>query len=342
MDYLHLSEVLGAQHPLSDQPDEMMFIVIHQATEFWLKLAMFESARRRTGSPQTISARIQGAGTGRQDPTRADRSWQVLATMTPADYLTFRSLFGTASGLQSVQYRESSSCSAAVTANISTPMTKRRATRLESTLEEPSLYDEALLLLRRRSLLQSLDREWSAERVRSDDVTDVLARGHRKPDEHWDLYELAEKLVDLEHAFSRWRYEHSGPSIASSATTRIRRHLRARISQAGTRLHLLPRRLSDVSTELKPPRARRRPSRFADEPRPPQPGRAMSEASPTQPGGFTARPAPPRFGSTRPVPSRETKTMSETRHIGTAYLPFFFFFFFFFFKKKKKKKKIQT
>ena len=208
-DYLHLSDVLGAQHPLSDQPDEMMFIVIHQATELWLKLAVFEirQAKDRIAADDLGPAFKALARVARIQHVLIE-SWQVLATMTPADYLTFRSLFGTASGLQSVQYREVEFLLGRRDGRYLDAHDGEARTRLESTLEEPSLYDEALLLLRRRSLLQSVDREWSAEHVRSDDVTHAWLEVYRKPDEHWDLYELAEKLVDLEHAFSRWRYEH--------------------------------------------------------------------------------------------------------------------------------------
>lgn len=208
-DYLHLREVLGAQHPLSDEPDEMMFIVIHQATELWLKLVVYEvrQAMEHIASDDLGPAFKALARVARIQHVLIE-SWQVLATMTPADYLTFRSLFGAASGLQSVQYREIEFLLGRRDARYLRGHDPVSRGQLEEVLAAPSLYDEALLLLRRRGLLGSVDREWASEHQPSEDVVEGWLIVYREPEEHWDLYELAEKLVDLEHAFSRWRYEH--------------------------------------------------------------------------------------------------------------------------------------
>ena len=208
-DYLHLEDVLGAQHPLSDQPDEMMFIVIHQATELWLKLVTFETrlAMRHIAADDLGPAFKALARVARIQHVLIE-SWQVLATMTPTDYLAFRSLFGTASGLQSLQYREIEFLLGRRDRRYLETYDGPDRARLEEVLAAPSLYDEALLLLGRRDILAVKERDWSEQHEPSDDVAAAWLGVYRSPDDHWGLYELAEKLVDLEHAFSRWRYEH--------------------------------------------------------------------------------------------------------------------------------------
>lgn len=186
-----------------------MFIVIHQATELWLKLVTFETrpAMHHIAADDVSPALKALARVARIQHVLIE-SWQVLSTMTPTDYLTFRSLFGSASGLQSSQYREIEFLLGRRSVRYLDIHGAESRARLEDTLAAPSLYDEALLLLERRGLLGPVDREWSNEHEPSDDVTDAWLDVYRDPARHWDLYELAEKLVDVEHAFSRWRYEH--------------------------------------------------------------------------------------------------------------------------------------
>ncbi len=187
----------------------MMFIVIHQATELWLKLVTFETrlAMRHIAADDLGPAFKALARVARIQHVLIE-SWQVLSTMTPTDYLTFRSLFGSASGLQSSQYREIEFLLGRRSIRYVDMFDGDNRARLENTLAAASLYDEALLLLERRGLLVSVDRDWSSEHEPSDEVTDAWLAVYLDPARHWDLYELAEKLVDVEHAFSRWRYEH--------------------------------------------------------------------------------------------------------------------------------------
>lgn len=208
-EYLHLDQVLTAQHPLSNQHDETLFIIIHQATELWLKLVIHEvSMAIRWIAADDLGPAFKALARVARIQHVLIESWQVLATMTPADYLEFRHLFGSASGLQSTQYR------------VVEFLLGRRderyvrgddVARLETVLAAPSLYDESLLLLSRRGFDipdAVIDRDWSVEHVAHPAVLDAWVEVYRDPETHWDLYELAEKLVDLEHAFSRWRYEH--------------------------------------------------------------------------------------------------------------------------------------
>lgn len=211
-DYLRLDRILHAQDPLSDEHDEMMFIVIHQATELWLKLVIHELDFAK------VSIAGDDLGPAMKAMARVARiqhvlieSWQVLSTMTPTDYLEFRHLFGAASGFQSVQYRA-----------IEFLLGRRNQSYLENhaaderayltrVLHQPSMYDDVLVLLHRRGLPVPdgcANRDWSQEHEPSDAVTEVWLEVYRNVERYWDLYELAEKMVDLEHAFSRWRYEH--------------------------------------------------------------------------------------------------------------------------------------
>lgn len=207
-DYLRLEQVLSAQEPLSDQHDETLFIIIHQATELWLKLVIHElgMAKSKIASDDLGPAFKALARVARIQHVLIE-SWQVLATMTPADYLEFRHLFGSASGLQSGQYRTVEFMLGRRSSRYVTPSDDH----LRAVLAEPSLYDETLLLLDRRGFeipADILTRDWSEEHRPDENVVAAWLRVYQDADTYWDLYELAEKLVDLEHAFSRWRYEH--------------------------------------------------------------------------------------------------------------------------------------
>jgi tryptophan 2,3-dioxygenase len=187
----------------------MMFIIVHQATELWLKLVTFETrlAMNRIAADDLGPAFKALARVARIQHVLIE-SWQVLATMTPTDYLQFRSLFGSASGLQSAQYREIEFLLGRRDRRYLEHYDGERRAALDAVLSQPSLYDEALLLLARRGILEYPTRDWSEQHDPSADVVTAWLGVYREPDAQWGLYELAEKLVDLEHAFSRWRYEH--------------------------------------------------------------------------------------------------------------------------------------
>lgn len=212
--YLCLDRLLDCQKPLSTQHDEMLFITIHQASELWMKLIVFELSAAlqcvredRLGPAFKMLARV--AAIQRQ----LIQSWGVLATLTPTDYSNFRDYLGHSSGFQSYQYR----LIEFLLGNKNRRMIEVHRNdpavyaRLEQALESPSLYDETLRLLHRRSLRLppgKLDRDWS-EPYEPDAVVEAAWQSvYHNVEDHWDLYELAEKLVDLEHAFQRWRFEH--------------------------------------------------------------------------------------------------------------------------------------
>jgi tryptophan 2,3-dioxygenase len=130
--------------------------------------------------------------------------------MTPVDYLEFRHLLGDASGFQSEQYRAIEFAFGRRPVGYLNQLDEAGRQRLEQVRRSPGLYDEAVRLLARRGLLSEawLERDWTVQHDLHEEVVGAWERVYRDATGYWDLYELAEKLVDLEHAFSRWRYEH--------------------------------------------------------------------------------------------------------------------------------------
>ena len=213
-DYLHLGELLAAQKPLTSRHDEVLFITIHQASELWMKLCLHEIGAA------IAQIRNDDLGPAFKMMSRVARvqvnliqSWEILSTMTPADYASFRSALGKSSGFQSFQYR---------VLEFKLGNKNRDATRVfqsdpeiarvvEKALVEPSIYDESLMLLARRGLpvpQEKLKRDFSEPYVSDPRVTECWRQVYRDAETHWDLYELAEKLVDLEYRFQIWRFSH--------------------------------------------------------------------------------------------------------------------------------------
>jgi len=212
-DYLHLPEVLGAQHPLSGRHDEMLFIVQHQTMELWMKLLLHEL---RAAIADVAADRVQQAF---KTLARVSRileqlvhAWDVLSTLTPPEYSEFRIYLATGSGLQSWQYRCIEFSLGNKQAGTLTFHRGRPHERLVlEAYERPSLYDEALRLLDRRGFDLPdghLRRDWTQPYEASDRVERAWLEVYRAPEKHWDLYELAEKMVDLEDMFRRWRHRH--------------------------------------------------------------------------------------------------------------------------------------
>ncbi|CAA9309628.1 MAG: Tryptophan 2,3-dioxygenase [uncultured Microvirga sp.] len=213
-DYLQLDTLLAAQKPRSDQHDEHLFIIIHQVQELWLNLVAHEleaamSAIRADHLPPAFKALARVTRIQEQ----LIQAWDVLSTMTPSDYLAFRDDLAQSSGFQSFQYRL---VEFRLGAKDSRMMLAHRHNapvhaRLEAALRAPSLYDEALLLLRRRGFAipdEVAARDFSEPHRFSEPVRDAWLSIYRAPDSHFDLYELAEELVDVEDWFQQWRFRH--------------------------------------------------------------------------------------------------------------------------------------
>jgi tryptophan 2,3-dioxygenase len=212
--YLNLDKLLDAQHPLSYQHDEMLFIVIHQVSELWMKLCLHELnatidcvRRDDLGPTFKMLARVSTI------QQQLLHSWDVLATITPSDYSAFRNTLGRSSGFQSPQYRMLEFLIGNKNADMievfrSDPPTYEL---LERALRSPSLYDEVLRLLSRRGLdvpPEAIDRDFSQPYQASKQVAAAWLSVYHNSVKDWDLYELAERLVDLDYKFQLWRFTH--------------------------------------------------------------------------------------------------------------------------------------
>lgn len=213
-DYLQLDTLLGAQQPRSDDHDELLFIIIHQATELWMKLTLHELAAARS---LLIADDLQPAFKHLARVSRIQsqliQSWDVLSTMTPSDYSRFRDALGKSSGFQSAQYRLIEFALGNKQAAMLAPHRHRAdlLAQLERALETPSLYDEAIRLLVRRGF--TIDASVLSRDVREPyhanaSVLAAWTQVYKDPRRYWDLYQLAEELIDLEDWFQQWRFRH--------------------------------------------------------------------------------------------------------------------------------------
>lgn len=213
-EYLGLSQILSAQRPVSFEHDEMLFIIIHQASELWMKLCLHElTAAREHIRRDDLGPSFKMLARVSRIQQQLVQSWDVLATMTPAEYSLFRNQLGRASGFQSVQYRMLEFIIGNKNAD-TTEVHRRDPTAyedLQRALHTPSIYDEALRLLSRRGFEipgEYLDRDWSQPYQPSKQVAAAWLAVYHSVEENWDLYDLAEKLVDLDHKFQLWRFSH--------------------------------------------------------------------------------------------------------------------------------------
>jgi tryptophan 2,3-dioxygenase len=213
-DYLHLDTLLASQIPLSEEPDELLFITIHQVKELWLKLLNRElDAVIAHVRADELQPAFKGTARINRIQEQLIQAWTVLSTMTPSDYLRFRPFLGRSSGFQSWQYRLVEFKLGAKDAVKMAPHRHRGdiAGPLEAAYRAPSLYDEALRLLERRGYAipaEVLDRDVTQPYAAHPAVEAAWEEIYRHSDEHFDLYELAEELVDLEDAFQQWRFRH--------------------------------------------------------------------------------------------------------------------------------------
>ena len=213
-DYLHLDAILGAQHPLSPDHNEMLFIVQHQTSELWMKLMLHElSAAIRHVATDELGTAFKMLARVSRIMEQLVHAWDVLATMTPPEYSAIRPYLANSSGFQSAQYR----CIEFSLGNKNAAMLKPHQHRpdllatVSAAYEAPSLYDEALRLLARRGIAVPAShtaRDWTQPYVASDAVEQAWLTVYRHPKEHWDLYQLGEELTDLEDAFRLWRFRH--------------------------------------------------------------------------------------------------------------------------------------
>ena len=212
--YLDLGRILAAQHPASDAHDELLFIIVHQASELWLKLCLHElTAARDCIEADDLRPAFKMLARVARAQQQLIQSWDVLSTMTPHDYSAIRPHLGASSGFQSAQYRMMEFMLGGRDGK-HVRLHKSNADwaeRLEAERGRASLYDAAIHLLARRGFAidaAAMERDPAAAYVHNASVEAAWAAIYRDPQAHWDLYELAEKLVDLEYHFQRWRFGH--------------------------------------------------------------------------------------------------------------------------------------
>lgn len=212
--HLQTEQLLASQVPVSDKPDEMLFIIMHQTMELWLKLVLHE-ARLVVGALRADDLDRAGKTFDRIATVQRHmiNSWEVLATLTPHDFLTFRGYLRKASGFQSHQYRELEYLLGNKREDLMLVHSDDEAThaRLSAVLHAPSLYDEVLKLLARRGFdipASHLERDWSRPYEPSDAVENAWLEIYSDVDRHWDLYTLGEKVTALEYYFQEWRFKH--------------------------------------------------------------------------------------------------------------------------------------
>ena len=213
-DYLALDAILSAQRPLSPDRNELLFIIQHQTSELWMKLILHElegaiDAVRNDALPPAFKmlARVS------RIMEQLVKAWDVLATMTPPEYSAIRPWLGRSSGFQSFQYRAiefrlGNKNRAMLSPHRHNPA---RLKEVEAAFHAPSLYDEAIDLLARRGfdIPEAVRNRDRTEPTRHDEhVEAAWASVYKNAERHWDLYELAEELVDLEDAFRLWRFRH--------------------------------------------------------------------------------------------------------------------------------------
>lgn len=213
-DYLGLETLLSAQHPLSDHHDEMLFIVQHQTSELWMRLMLHElGAARRQIQLDELQPAFKMMARVSRIMEQLVRAWDVLATLTPSEYSQFRGLLGHSSGFQSHQYRMIEFILGAKNEVAARPFKHKPEIYAEvvSHLNAPSLYDEALRLLARRGFRIDagvVERDWTQPNELNASVEAAWLEIYRDTAQHWELYELAEELVDLEDSFRQWRFRH--------------------------------------------------------------------------------------------------------------------------------------
>ena len=212
--YLALDDLLAAQHPLSTEHDEMLFVIIHQTKELWLKQILHEVAQAqalvRAGD---LVPAYKGLARVSRIQAVMTMSWDILATMTPADYLRFRGVLGSSSGFQSDQFRRLEFMLGLKDERFLRYHEERPAAyaSLSAALAAPSLYDDAMAQLAAAGLpvpAEVLNRDVSRPWEPSEGVESAWLEVYRDTARWWPLYQLAEKLVDLDDALLTWRHKH--------------------------------------------------------------------------------------------------------------------------------------
>lgn len=213
-DYLRLDQILTGQHRLSDHHDEMLFIIIHQTSELWMKLILHElHAAIECIQKNELEPSFKMLSRVSRIQQQLIQSWSVLSTLTPAEYMEFRDKLGHSSGFQSYQNRLIEFALGNKNARTLAVYEHQPEVYplLTKSLKEPSIYDAAISALAKHGLKvdeKALNRDWTQNYEPNESVEEAWLTVYRNTDQYWDLYELAEKLVDIGNQQQLWRFNH--------------------------------------------------------------------------------------------------------------------------------------
>ncbi|GAA0372954.1 tryptophan 2,3-dioxygenase [Bacillus horti] len=213
-DYLQLDQILSGQKRLSDHHDEMLFIIIHQVSELWMKLILHETkAAIESIKRDDLSTSFKQLARVSKIQNQIIQAWDVLSTLTPSEYMEFRDHLGQASGFQSYQYRLIEFALGYKTPHVLKIYEKdpKLLEVLTEAYHAPGLYDVAIQALAKAGFSidsEVLNRDYSKAYEGNASVKEAWLAVYKQVDQNWDLYELAEKLVDIEDWLQQWRFRH--------------------------------------------------------------------------------------------------------------------------------------
>lgn len=213
-DYLQLDQLLSSQKRLSGHHDEMLFIIIHHVSELWLKLIIHETKAAVTAiQDDDLQSSFKMLARVSKIQSQIIQAWDVLSTLTPAEYMEFRDKLGNASGFQSYQYRLVEFVLGYKTPHILKIYQKdpELYAILEDAYQKPGLYDVSIQALARNGFdikPDILNRDFTKTYEKDESVESAWLEVYRNVSDHWELYQLAEKLVDIEDWFQQWRFRH--------------------------------------------------------------------------------------------------------------------------------------
>jgi len=213
-EYLGLDTLLNSQHPLSDHHDEHLFIIVHHVSELWMNLILHEvQAASKDIQAGNLSTSFKKLARVSQVQRQLKNVWDVLATLTPSEYIEFRSKLGNSSGFQSYQNRLFEFALGYKTNYILKIYEKdeKLSEVLKKAYEAPSIYDVSIHALAKTGLpidKEVLDRDVTKTHTANESVKQAWMTVYHNVDHYWGLYELAEELVDIEDLFQQWRFRH--------------------------------------------------------------------------------------------------------------------------------------
>ncbi|MER2261116.1 MAG: tryptophan 2,3-dioxygenase [Psychrobacillus sp.] len=213
-DYLKLETILSSQNMLSTHHDELLFIIIHQVNELWMKLILHElTSAIQAIQEDNLQSAFKMLARVTKIQSQLIQAWDVLSTLTPAEYLEFRDHLGKSSGFQSYQYRKIEFALGYKTAHILKIYEKEIKLHQELNLayQSPSIYDVSIGALSRRGFPINpdlLQRDYSITYSGDTSVADAWKKVYQNVEQYWELYQLAEKLIDIEDWLQQWRFRH--------------------------------------------------------------------------------------------------------------------------------------